>query len=64
MNYADPRNKEIGQKFNQPFKEAVAAHCQYPFLEYLGMDMSEIHILFARAKQDIDNTSLKPYIAM
>jgi hypothetical protein len=62
--YADPRNKIIGEMFNSPYKEAIGAHCQYPFIEYLGMDMTEIHVLLARARQDIDNPSLKPYIAL
>ncbi|KAA8904481.1 S-adenosyl-L-methionine-dependent methyltransferase [Sphaerosporella brunnea] len=60
----DPRNKQIGEMFNKPYKDAIASHCQYPFIEYLGMDMTEAHILFARARQDIDNPSLKPYIAL
>ncbi|KAF8241988.1 S-adenosyl-L-methionine-dependent methyltransferase, partial [Wilcoxina mikolae CBS 423.85] len=59
-----PREREIGEIANEVYKEALGSYVQYLFAEVLGMSMDEIEALVARAQQDLDNKSLKPYIGL
>ncbi|CCX16239.1 S-adenosyl-L-methionine-dependent methyltransferase [Pyronema domesticum] len=60
----NPRDRHIGELANGAYKEAIGSHCIYLFQEYLSMTTDEIHVLLARARQDADNPSLRPYIPM
>lgn len=61
---ADPRDREIGERFNRPYKESIASHVSYLFSEVLDMTLTEVHAWIARARQDADNTALKPYVEL
>lgn len=56
------REREIGDKFNKICKDGLGSYCNYLLHEYLSMDMPEIHVLIAKARQDLDNLALKPYV--
>lgn len=64
MNVAAEREREIGNMNNVLYKEGLGAQCNYLLHEYLNMDMPEIHVLVAKARQDLDNLALKPYIGL
>jgi hypothetical protein len=60
----DPRDREIGERYFGPYKEAMGSHAQLLFERRLGMTAGEIHVLIAQARQELADLRLKPYIGL
>jgi hypothetical protein len=61
---AAEREREIGNMAHALYKEGLGSQCNYLLHEYLHMDMPEVHVLVAKARQDLDNLALKPYLGL
>ncbi|RPB02032.1 S-adenosyl-L-methionine-dependent methyltransferase [Choiromyces venosus 120613-1] len=60
----NPKEREIGEKFNHSYKAALAGHMRIPLTERLQMTHDQFDDLIQRATEELDNVSLKPYVGL
>ncbi|RPB09669.1 S-adenosyl-L-methionine-dependent methyltransferase [Morchella conica CCBAS932] len=58
------RDRLIGEKYGEVFKDCIEGLLQIPFKDKFGMSINEVRVMAARFRQEVDNKSLKPYFGL
>ncbi|KAF3906218.1 hypothetical protein ABW20_dc0101622 [Dactylellina cionopaga] len=60
----DERNREIGNLNTSNAKDLINAMALWPFTERQEMSLEQFYVLIARARNEIDDLSLRPYFPL
>ncbi|KAG0133499.1 S-adenosyl-L-methionine-dependent methyltransferase [Tuber indicum] len=60
----NPKEREIGERFNYSYKAAMSGHMRIPLTERLHLTHSQFNDLIQRATEELDNLGLKPYVGL
>ncbi|KAL8407951.1 hypothetical protein RB594_006671 [Gaeumannomyces avenae] len=58
---SDPREYAIGVANRDNVRRLLGSHAMYPFTTRLGMSVTEVQLLVARARHEADNPAFKAY---
>lgn len=62
--YIEPEESEIGEAYKEVFRSTLSALGLHPFVDTLGLPLSEAQILIASARHELDNLDLNPYLGL